>query len=75
LEAEIEKHAANHAAVRLAKHGAVVSGNKMDSAMYAIEELEETSKLMLLLQGQKIRTLNPSQIQELCETFGAHWES
>jgi ribulose-5-phosphate 4-epimerase/fuculose-1-phosphate aldolase len=53
----------------------VVSGNNLDSAMYAIEELEETSKLMLLLQGQKIRTLNPSQIQELCETFGAHWES
>ena len=75
LAAEIAKHAANHAAVLLANHGPVVSGNNLDSAMYAIEELEETSKLMLLLQGQKIRTLNPSQIQELCETFGAHWES
>jgi ribulose-5-phosphate 4-epimerase/fuculose-1-phosphate aldolase len=75
LAAEIAKHATNHAAVLLANHGPVVSGNNLDSAMYAIEELEETSKLMLLLQGQKIRTLNPSQIQELCETFGAHWES
>ena len=75
LAAEIAKHAANHAAVLLANHGPVVSGNNLDSAMYAIEELEETSKLMLLLQGQKIRTLNPSQIQELCETFGSHWES
>jgi ribulose-5-phosphate 4-epimerase/fuculose-1-phosphate aldolase len=75
LAAEIAKHAANHAAVLLANHGPVVSGNNLDSAMYAIEELEETSKLMLLLQGQKIRTLNSSQIQELCETFGAYWES
>src|ERR1700726_492845 len=74
LASEIAKHAANHAAVLLANHGPVVSGNNLDSAMYAIEELEETSKLILLLQGQKIRTLNPSQIQELCETFGANWE-
>jgi hypothetical protein len=40
-----------------------------------MEELEETSKLMLLLRGQKVRTLNESQIQQLCETFGAQWES
>jgi 3-dehydro-4-phosphotetronate decarboxylase len=52
----------------------VVSGNDLDSAMYAMEELEETSKLMLLLQGQKIRILDKSQIQELCDTFGARWE-
>jgi hypothetical protein len=43
--------------------------------MYAMEELEETSKLMLLLHNQKIRTLDESQIKELCETFGAQWES
>jgi ribulose-5-phosphate 4-epimerase/fuculose-1-phosphate aldolase len=75
LAVEIAKHAEKHAAVLLANHGPVVSGNDLDSAMYAIEELEETSKLMLLLHGQPIRTLNKSQIQELCETFGAQWES
>ena len=75
LANEIAKHADKHAAVLLANHGPVVSGNDLDSAMYAIEELEETSKLMLLLHGQKIRTLDKSQIQELCETFGAQWES
>jgi ribulose-5-phosphate 4-epimerase/fuculose-1-phosphate aldolase len=75
LAIEIAKHAVKHAAVLLANHGPVVSGNDLDSAMYAIEELEETSKLMLLLDGQKIRTLNKSQIQELCENFGATWES
>ena len=75
LALEIAKHSEKHSAVLLANHGPVVSGNDLDSAMYAIEELEETSKLMLLLHGQKIRVLNPSQIQELRETFGAQWES
>jgi 3-dehydro-4-phosphotetronate decarboxylase len=74
LAIEIAKYADKHAAVLLANHGPVVSGNDLESAMYAMEELEETSKLMLLLYGQNIRTLNPSQIRELCETFGAQWE-
>jgi ribulose-5-phosphate 4-epimerase/fuculose-1-phosphate aldolase len=75
LADQIAKFAGQHAAVLLANHGPVVSGNDLDSAMCAIEELEETSKLMLLLHGQKIRTLDKSQIQELKETFGAQWES
>jgi ribulose-5-phosphate 4-epimerase/fuculose-1-phosphate aldolase len=75
LAMEIAKYADKHAAVLLANHGPVVSGNDLDSAMYAVEELEETSKLMLLLHGHKIRTLDDSQIQELRETFGAQWES
>ena len=58
LANEIAKHADKHAAVLLANHGPVVSGNDLDSAAYAMEELEETSKLMLLLHGQKIRTLD-----------------
>jgi hypothetical protein len=29
---------------------------------------------MLLSHGQKIRTLSKSQIQELCEAFGANWD-
>ncbi len=75
LATEIGKHADKRAAVLLANHGPVVSGNDLDSAMYAIEELEETSKLMLLLHGQKIRVLEKPQIQELCQKSGATWES
>ena len=75
LASEIAKHAEKHAAILLANHGPVVSGHDLDSAMYAIEELEETAKLMLLLQGQKIRILDDTQIGELRETFGAQWES
>jgi 3-dehydro-4-phosphotetronate decarboxylase len=73
LAGEIARHATKHAAVLLANHGPVVSGKELDSAMYAIEELEETAKLMLSLHGHKIRTLNESQIQELREQFNAEW--
>ena len=73
LALEIAKHASQHAAVLLANHGPVVSGKDLDSAMYAVEELEETAKLMLSLHGHKIRTLTESQIRELRETFGATW--
>jgi ribulose-5-phosphate 4-epimerase/fuculose-1-phosphate aldolase len=73
LAQEISKLAVKHAAVLLANHGPVVSGKDLDSAVYAIEELEETAKLMLLLNGQRIRTLDENQIQELRETFGAEW--
>jgi 3-dehydro-4-phosphotetronate decarboxylase len=73
LAGEIARHAAKHAAVLLANHGPVVSGKELDSAMYAIEELEETAKLMLSLHGHKIRTLSESQIQDLREQFNAEW--
>jgi len=73
LAQAISKLAAKHAAVLLANHGPVVSGKDLNSAMYAIEELEETAKLMLLLNGQRIRTLDENQIQGLRETFGAEW--
>ena len=73
LAKEISKLASRHAAVLLANHGPVVSGRDLESAIYAIEELEETAKLMLLLDGRPIRTLNDRQIQELRETFGAQW--
>ena len=40
---------------------------------YAVEELEETAKLMLLLGARQVRTLTESQIQELREVFKAEW--
>jgi len=73
LAHEISKHAEAHAAVLLANHGPVVSGKNLDAAMYAIEELEETAKLMLLLGTRQIRTLTESQIQELREVYKVEW--
>ena len=56
--------------VLLANHGPVVSGSSLESAGYAIEELEETAKLFLLLADHKTRPLNAHQVTELVRTFG-----
>jgi ribulose-5-phosphate 4-epimerase/fuculose-1-phosphate aldolase len=62
--------AARRPAVLLANHGPVVSGGSLEAAVYAIEELEETAKLFLLLRGHEVRPLDSGQIQELVEVFG-----
>lgn len=61
--------AGKHSAVLLANHGPVVSGTTLESAVYAIEELEETAKLFLLLQGHNPRVLTEAQIAELNIVF------
>jgi 3-dehydro-4-phosphotetronate decarboxylase len=65
LAAAVRQVAAAHAAVLLANHGPVVAGKSLDAAVGAIEELEATARLYLLLQGQKVRPLGPAQVEEL----------
>jgi ribulose-5-phosphate 4-epimerase/fuculose-1-phosphate aldolase len=57
--------AGQYPAVLLANHGPVVTGATLEAAIYATEELEETSKLYLLLRGLKPRYLSPEQVAEL----------
>ena len=57
--------AGKHSAVLLANHGPVVSGRSLESTVYAIEELEDTAKLYLLLRGENPRPLTTKQIEEL----------
>ena len=61
--------AGKHHAVLLANHGPVVGGSSLDAAVNAIEELEQTAKLMLLLQGHPTRYLTPEQVAELNRRF------
>jgi len=60
-----------HAAVLLQNHGPVVSGKDLHSAVFAAEELEETAKLLVLLQGAKVRRLSEVDVQELRNRFGS----
>ena len=62
--------ASQHHAVLLANHGPIVAGNSLEDAVYAIEELEETAKLYLLLRGLPVRALNNEQVAQLRDTFG-----
>ena len=54
-----------HHAVLLANHGPVVAGTSLSAASGAMEELEETARLFLMLQGHKVRHLTPEQVNEL----------
>ena len=62
--------AGNYSSVLLANHGPVVSGDTLEAAVFAIEELEETAKLYLLLRGLNPRYLSPQQVKDLTEVFG-----
>jgi ribulose-5-phosphate 4-epimerase/fuculose-1-phosphate aldolase len=61
--------AGKHHAVLLANHGPIVSGKTVEEAVYASEELEETSKLFLLLKDHKPRMLTEDQVLELKEKW------
>ena len=61
----VREMASKHHAVLLANHGPVVSGKSLKDAVYATEELEETAKLFLLLQGHKTKYLNPIEEEAL----------
>jgi ribulose-5-phosphate 4-epimerase/fuculose-1-phosphate aldolase len=60
-------------AVMLAKLGPNVWHQDLASAMAALEELEETAKLMQLNSGHPPPDLSAAQIEELRQTFGAAW--
>ncbi len=59
-----------HHAVLLANHGPVVAGTSLAAAQGAMEELEETARLFLMLRGHCIRHLTPVQVEELRTRFG-----
>jgi ribulose-5-phosphate 4-epimerase/fuculose-1-phosphate aldolase len=68
LALAVKAEAGRHHAVLLANHGPVVSGKTLAEAQYAVEELEETARLHLLLHGRAIRPLTPEQAAPLRKT-------
>ena len=62
--------AGKYSSVLLANHGPVVVGETLEAAVFAVEELEETAKLYLLLRGLNARFLTPAQVADLSRTFG-----
>ncbi len=69
LARAVREMASDHHAVLLANHGPVVAGISLQDAVSATEELEETAKLFLMLQGAKTRFLDETQVAELRDRF------
>jgi ribulose-5-phosphate 4-epimerase/fuculose-1-phosphate aldolase len=65
----VDRVAAEHHAVLLANHGPVVAGTSIENAMYAIEELEETARIFLMLRQAETRPLTARQVDELRARF------
>lgn len=71
LASAVREVAGKHHALLLANHGPVVAGSSLDAAVNAIEELEQTARLYLLLQGRPTRYLTPAQVAELNQRFAS----
>lgn len=69
LAEAVRQLAGKHRSILLSNHGPVVAGASLEAAVNAIEELEQTAKLMLLLRGQPLRLLTPEQVAELNRRF------
>ena len=69
LAKAVKEMASDHHAVLLANHGPVVAGKTLEDAVYAIEELEETARLFLLLKNMKTQYLNQNEVNALTKLF------
>jgi ribulose-5-phosphate 4-epimerase/fuculose-1-phosphate aldolase len=69
LAEAVRGYAHRHHAVLLANHGPVVAGSSLDAAVDAIEELEATARLHLLLRHERCRALTPEQAADVAARF------
>ncbi|MEO0793849.1 MAG: 3-oxo-tetronate 4-phosphate decarboxylase [Verrucomicrobiota bacterium] len=69
LAAAVREKAGEHAGILMANHGPIVAGKDLTTAMYNIEEFEESAKLMLLLKDRKTRQLSDQEYQELLTRY------
>nr|WP_323783211.1 aldolase [Amylibacter sp.] len=66
--------AGKRSAVMLSNHGPVVAGKDVEAACNAIEELEDTARLALMLRGMNARALSDTQVQALVTKFDVEWD-
>ena len=71
LAEAVRGYAGRHHAMLLANHGPVVAGTSLSAAADAIEELEATARLYLLVRGQDVRALTPAQVAEVKRRYPA----
>ena len=66
--------AGKRAAVLLANHGPVVAGRDLETAVNAMEELEETAKLAILTRGASPKMLSDAEVRAVVTKFDVEWD-
>jgi len=66
--------AGKRSAVMLANHGPVVAARDIEAACNAIEELEDTARLAMMMRGFSPRMLTPDQVTDLVTHFNVEWD-
>ena len=67
--------AGKRSAVMLANHGPVVAAKDVEAACNAIEELEDTARLAILMRGYDAKQLTPEQVNALITKFDVEWQA
>lgn len=66
--------AGKRSAVMLANHGPVVAGKDVEAACNAIEELENTARLAMMMRGVTARALTDDQVKAVVTAFDIDWD-
>jgi ribulose-5-phosphate 4-epimerase/fuculose-1-phosphate aldolase len=69
LAQNVARSAKDHSCLLLAHHGSFVAGRDLEDAVNASEELEQTARLFMLLNGRDHACLDSSQVAELEQRF------
>ena len=66
--------AGKRSAVMLANHGPVVAGKDVEAACNAVEELEDTARLAILMRGYEPNLLTAEQVRAVVTKFDVDWD-
>ncbi|WP_195818403.1 3-oxo-tetronate 4-phosphate decarboxylase [Roseobacter sp. MH60115] len=75
MGAAVRGLAGKRTAVMLANHGPVVAGKDVEAACNAIEELEDTARLAMMMRGYDANMLSPGQVADLVTHFDVEWDT
>lgn len=66
--------AGKRSAVMLANHGPVVAGKDIEAACNAVEELEDSARLAMMMRGVQARGLTEEQVRSVVTKFDVEWD-
>lgn len=67
--------AGKRSAVMLANHGPVVAGKDVEAACNAIEELEDTARLAMMMRRFEAKMLTDEQVDDVVTKFDVEWDT